>query len=133
MPAAAGPRVGDGPLGKLDWAGLAKRRGQPGPDGRVSNGQSGDGVWDWRRNFVALSERYGWTPEQIGRLTLYQFYAYSVDAEELAGRKTVSGAQAAAAPTGTKVIRRYTNDGCHVYDPKTQTATFEPRKPEGKK
>lgn len=39
-----------------------------------------------------LTENYGFTPEQIGNLTLDQLWAYSVDEKELlAGARTMTG------------------------------------------
>jgi hypothetical protein len=36
-----------------------------------------DGPIPWRQLFLGLARRYGWTPQQIGRLTLAQAATYS--------------------------------------------------------
>ena len=55
------------PLGKL-----------PEPADERGNGESGGKPKPipWRRIFRDLSEAYGWTPDQIGELTLAQVHVY---------------------------------------------------------
>lgn len=42
----------------------------------------------WRRIFRELSKAYGWTPEQIGEMTLAQIFVYWRDASDPGGEVT---------------------------------------------
>ena len=43
--------------------------------------------------YRALSERYGWTPEEVGRLTLAQAYYYCRDEAEARGQTSAAAAK----------------------------------------
>lgn len=55
--------------------------------GKPSNGGAEP---DWGFVFARLSERFGWTPEQIGELTLPQVNAYMRYLQEMPWPYTVS-------------------------------------------
>lgn len=48
----------------------------------------------WRTIFRKLSEAYGWAPEQIGRMTLAQAWAYFTGAKDIGQREFVAPGEA---------------------------------------